>query len=260
MKIHTPHSSNITALRQLWQEAFGDTDAFLDMFFQTAFCTDRCRCISIDNHIISALYWFDCLYENQKIAYLYAIATAKSYRGQGFCHKLMADTHKQLYALGYSAVILVPGNTKLFRFYEHMHYKTCSYIKKFSCTSDNTNMSNFFIKKIDKCEYANYRRHYLPLNGVIQENENLDFLEQQANFYTGFHDGSAFLLAASNETDNLYGIELLGDNSLAPKIVQALGYKKGTFRTPDGKVPFAMYLSLADNQCPPPAYFGLAFD
>ena len=33
MKIDHPDMTRIPALRQLWQEAFGDSDAFLDRFF-----------------------------------------------------------------------------------------------------------------------------------------------------------------------------------------------------------------------------------
>ena len=37
MRSDHPTDNEIPGLRQLWQEAFGDADAFLDSFFQTAF-------------------------------------------------------------------------------------------------------------------------------------------------------------------------------------------------------------------------------
>ena len=45
MNIDVPRKGQIPALRALWREAFGDSDAFLDTFFATGFSPDRCRCI-----------------------------------------------------------------------------------------------------------------------------------------------------------------------------------------------------------------------
>lgn len=264
MRIDAPRTNQIAELRQLWQEAFGDTEDFLDIFFQTAFSLERCLCVLIENKIVAALYWFDCLYENNKIAYLYAIATAKNYRGNGICHKLMTSTHMYLKKLGYAGTILVPGKQELFHFYENMQYKTCSTIHKFSLAMKPMDTNDFSITKIDKHKYATYRQKLLPIGSVIQENEQLDFLEKQADFYYGLNANIPFLLAISKDidtaTDTLYGIEFLGNASVAPFILYSLGYKKGTFRTPGGKVPFAMYLSLNDSNLLPPLYFGLAFD
>ena len=92
MNIDKPNPTQIPALRNLWKEAFGDTDAFLDTFFSTAFSEERCRLVTIEVDVAAALYWFDCLYMDQSAAYSYAVATATAYRGQGICHKLMADT------------------------------------------------------------------------------------------------------------------------------------------------------------------------
>ncbi len=253
MNIDEPLITDVPALRRLWQEAFGDTDELLDAFYKTAFRTDHCRCIRVDNEIAAALYWFDCLHRDKHIAYLYAMATASVYRGQGFCHKLMEDTHTHLTCLCYEGVLLVPGNQALFKLYESMGYRTCSYIRKFYCTSEIKQGS---LRLIDKTDYARLRRQWLPMGGVVQENKNLDFLQTQVAFYAG----SNFLLAAHGKADTLYGVELLGDRTAAPGILHDLGYAKGIFRTPGGDIPFAMYHPLGDSKLPPPSYFGLAFD
>ena len=100
MIINQPQSSHIPALRQLWKQAFGDPDAFLDGFFETGFSPDRCRCIMLDQQILAALYWFDCTWNGKKIAYLYAVATDLQYRGNGLCRALMENTHLHLKFLG----------------------------------------------------------------------------------------------------------------------------------------------------------------
>lgn len=253
MNIDMPNMSQIPALRNLWREAFHDTEEFFDSFGSTAFSTERCRCVTIDGKVVAALYWFDCLHFERKIAYLYAIATAKKYRGQGFCHKLIADTHLHLKKLSYEGAILVPGSRELFQLYEIMGYQTCSHILEFSCLGVPDEITFY---SIGKEEYGVLRRKFLPQGGVVQENENLDFLETQAKFYKG----AAFLLAAYGSVDTLYGVELLGDTTVAPRLVHTLGYKQGHFRTPGIGRPFALYYPLGASSLLPPSYFGLAFD
>lgn len=253
MNIDTPLKSQLSELRGLWQEAFGDTEEFLDSFWKTAFSMVRCRGVTIEGKVAAALYWFDCLHGLQKVAYVYAVATAKEYRGQGICHKLMENTHEHLKSLGYNGVLLVPGSKELFQFYAGMGYQTCSYMRQFHCIADKEPV---LLREIDKAEYAGLRRQYLPEGGVLQENENLDFLETQAKFYVG----EDFLLVACRRENGLLGVELLGDDSVAAGIVKALGYEEGAFRTPGVGRPFAMYYSLKDGELAPPAYFGFAFD
>ena len=45
MIINHPQPGDIVGLRLLWQEAFGDSDSFLDGFFRTGFHPERCRLI-----------------------------------------------------------------------------------------------------------------------------------------------------------------------------------------------------------------------
>lgn len=253
MNIDTPLKKQIPQLRTLWREAFDDTEEFLDAFGTTAFSTQRCLCVTLDNQVIAALYWFDCLYRDSPVAYLYAVATAKAYRKRGICHKLMEHTHIHLTSLGYQGTILVPGNQNLFQFYGRMGYTPCSTIHEFDCLGIAPQIP---IRQIDKTEYATLRREFLPKDGVLQEKENLDFLQTQVSFYAG----SDFLLAAHREGDSLLGMELLGEQTNAPGILHSLGYEKGIFRTPGGDLPFAMYLPLGESILPPPKYFGLAFD
>lgn len=256
MIINAPKKSQIPALRSLWQEAFGDTEDFLDDFGRTAFHADRCRCAVIDGEAVAALYWFECLHMERRIAYVYAVATAKAYRGRGVCHKLMENTHRHLSKQGYEGAIVVPGSSELFRFYEGMGYRLCSTVRELSCIAAVGDMKELSLRNIGKEEYARLRRQFLPKDGVVQEQENLDFLQTQAQLYAG----SGFLLAARKEDDRLVGVELLGDETRTPEIVSALGCTHGTFRVPGEGKPFAMYYSLTNDTHPTPTYFGLAFD
>ena len=71
MNIDYPSPDQLDGLQALWQEAFGDDDAFVEQFYTYGFAPDRCRCLTVDGQIAAALYWFDCSYQGKPLAYLY---------------------------------------------------------------------------------------------------------------------------------------------------------------------------------------------
>ena len=252
MRIDAPRPEDIPHLRQLWQEAFGDSNEFLDTFFSTGFSPERCRCMTEEGTMVAALYWFDCALAGQKLAYLYAVATAAKFRGRGLCRMLMEDTHNLLRSRGYAGAVLVPGEDNLFWMYEKLGYRSCSGVEEFSCFPSRKAVP---VRQVSVHEYTTLRRQLLPERGVIQEGENLSFLHTQANLYAG----EGFLLAAVTERSSLKVVEYLGEKTLAPRIVKALGKKRGRFRMPGNSRPFAMFHPLTPD-APRPKYFGLAFD
>ena len=249
MTIDRPLPQQIPDLRRLWKEAFGDTDEFLDIFFHRAFSYDRCRCVSIDGEVVSALYWFDCTWQNKKLAYIYAVATAKSHKGKGLCRALMESSHRQLQKDGYDGAILCPQNEGLFAMYGKFGYRTCSYVQNFSCVAGGEPIE---LKEATPAEYAAVRCRMLPENSVLQEGVTLDFFGTYARFYIG----SDIALAAYPDEGELVVCELLGAPESAPRVLAALGFAKGHFRAPGNRTPFAMYLSLTEDTAMP-AYFGL---
>lgn len=251
MRIDHPTAAQMAQLRRLWQEAFGDEDAFLDLFFGQAFAVERCRCVSVDSQVAAALYWLDCSCGEGKLAYLYAIATAKACRGRGFCRALMADTHDFLRQQGYAGCILVPGNGPLFEMYRTMGYEVCSTVREFEC---RTGAEKAALRHVQPEVYAALRRQYLPAGGVIQEGENLRFLAAQMELYAA----EDVLLCGTVREGVFHCPELLGDTSAAPAVLAALGADRGIFRCPGTERAFAMYYPLTD--APAPQYFGLAFD
>ena len=200
---------------------------------------------------VSVVYWFNCSCGEKSIAYLYAVATDIRYRGRGLCGQLMEHTHAHLKQLGYAGTILVPGSKELFRFYEKLDYCTCVFVREDFHISSATPAR---LENLDAHDYTRLRRKYLPEGSVVQEGENLAFLDTQVQFYAG----EDFLLAASRQGTNLYAPELLGNPSVMGDILCALGCTEGTFRTPDGNLPFAMYHSFTSD--PAPSWFGFAFN
>lgn len=253
MIINRPTAADIPALRALWREAFSDSDESLDGFFGTAFSHKRSLVLRDGGEVLAALYWFDCSLRGEKIAYIYAVATAGEHRGRGLCRALMNSTHEQLLTLGYRGAVLVPGDESLFALYEKMGYKVCSELCEFTVKADTLGMD---LRHIDGAEYESLRRELLPEGGVVQEGENTAFLQTFVDFYAG----NGVVLAAGKSGDVLHCVELLGDNEKASAVLSALGCREGKFRTPGRGRAFAMYLPLDGGENVPPSYFGLAFD
>jgi ribosomal protein S18 acetylase RimI-like enzyme len=239
-------------LKNLWQLAFGDSMEFIDLFFRTAYSSDRCLYLTEDDEITAALYWLDCGYQEQKQAYIYAVATHPDHRGKGLCRRLLKDVHKHLVETGYESAMLVPETESLRQMYRKLGYEDCTTVSEFSCTAGDSPM---LLRAIGPAEYAALRRELLPGNSVLQEGENLTFLAQQAQFFAG----DRLLLTAWQDEDTLHAMEFLGDRSIAPAILRTLNCTQGHFRTPGTGKPFAMFHPLT-AAATKPDYFGFAFD
>ena len=248
MKIDHPRFADLPRLRQLWQAVFGDSDAFLDLFFSTAFSPDHCMCIQSEQQIVAAAYWMDCSFSGQTAAYVYAVVTAPEHRGQGHCRKLMDAIHRQLSEDGYCGSLLVPAEDSLRQMYAAMGYVDFGGIEEASYTAGDTACQ---MRSLDPQEFSTLRRRYLPQGGVAQEGKSLSLLAELADFYAG----ETHLLTVSREGNRI--LEFLGDPEAIPQSLAALGIPQAAVRLP-GNQPFAMYHPL--KQIPPPTYFAFAFD
>ena len=249
MTIESPLPVQLAGLRSVWQQAFGDGDAFLDGFFRTGFSPDRCRCITEDGVPVAALYWFDCHWQEKKLAYLYAVATEKAHQGQGLCRTLMADTHAHLQSLGYAGAVLVPGSPELFALYGKMGYTAFCPMETRTVNPIPQRLS---LQPCTAPAYAEYRKAQLSPDSIWQAGETLDFLATFCAFYIG----KDFAFCGAFENNTFYFQEFLGNSAQLPGILSSLGAKKGVVRLPGGTTPFAMYRSL-DGSAVLPAYFGI---
>ena len=248
MMIDSPVKGQIPQLRSLWKEAFGDTDAYLDSFFALGFAPDRCRCVTEDGRVTAVLYWFDCSCRGQKLAYLYAVATAKDSRGKGLCRQLMDSTHNHLKTAGYAGAILVPASDSLRQMYEKMGYLPGTRIRELRCAAGTAAVP---LELLDRAQYERRRLEFLPPDGVVQDGPLTALLADQCGLWTG----RDFLLAAWMEDGVLHAEEFLGNAQSAPGILKALGAETGIFRVPGEEQEYAMYLPLSPH-CPKPGYFG----
>lgn len=252
MMFEHPGQVRIGQLLELWKDAFGEHQGFWEMFLETAFQQDHCRCLILDEQVAASLCWLDCSWEGKPVAYIYAVVTHPAYRNRGLCRRLLEEVHNLLKARGYTAAMLVPAQEELRKMYGKMGYVNCGGVTEFACTAGEPAMP---LRAIGPAEYAVLRRKFLPVGSVLQEGRNLDFLAAQAQFFAG----PEVLLAAYWEDGVLHGMELLGNREAAPGILKTLECQTGHFRCPGREMPFAMFFPLTETAAMPD-YFGFAFD
>ena len=252
MRIDYPLPDQLPELRNLWKEAFGDSDAYLDLFFGTGYSPTRCRCVTEEGHMAAALYWLDLFCDGQKMAYIYAVATGKAYRGRGLCRMLMEDTHNVLCGRGYYGAVLSPGDAGLARMYGTMGYSHCANIGQIRCQAGEKSIA---MQRVSGELFNAQRNVLLPAGGLELGKAAAGFLAAQAELYVGEN----CTLAAVRTEEGLFGIELLGDAENAPAILKALDCETGVFRICGGENTFAMFHPLKEK-AKIPGYLGIAFD
>ena len=253
LEIVAPTEAQIPYLQTLWQEAFGDPKEAVEDFFEVAYDSRRSLCATVEGLPVAALYWLDAEYEGRRLAYLYAIATAKAHRGRGICGALMETAHVRLRKEGYAAAMLKPEGEGLFSFYRRFGYETACHIGEIQVKAEP---SELILRRLTSKEYEEERRRFLPRGGVLQEGATIELLSRGATLYGG--DG--FLLALTEREGEPFGLELLGDVSLASGILYRLGATSGSFRIVGHDRPFVMLRSLGEELLSPPQYFGLTLD
>lgn len=237
-------------LRTLWREAFGDSEDYLDLFFGTVYSQKNCLAATIDGELAGALYWFDCEFNSEKTAYIYAVATTKKHRGKGVCSALMARTHLYLKENGYSLAFLVPGEASLFDFYEKMGYITCGFIDELKLLNCNGNIQT---EKISACEYFTLRKDFEPENSV-----NLIGYYEFLNSIFEFYKGENFIFCKTKGQS--FFPEFLGNNEALSPIISSMGNKSAIIRTIGNSRPFCMGISLYNSPLKADIYFPFAFD
>ena len=249
MIIDNPRAEHLIALRRLWQQAFGDSDAFLDEFFEKGFAFDRCRCVFREGEPVAAVYRFDGAWQERKIAYLYALSVAESHRGQGLSRLLLADTHAALRQMGFAGVVLEPATQSLREYYSRLGYREFGSRQERKIRSSAEPAS---VAELGLLGYEQARKKLLPQNGICQAGALTEFLQTQARLM----GGDDFVAAVSRREP--YVIEFLGNQNRIPGLLRVLNMEEAVVRLPGGTAT-SMYLSLNENS-DLPSYFGLPMD
>lgn len=121
---------DIPAQRELWKLAFGDSDSYIDNFYNTYYRPERVVVLEEGGAVRSMTAWFDTTFVvpgqgEYRAAYLYAVATHPDCRGQGLAGKLLAGADEYFRSLGIPAVTTVPAEPSLHNFFGANGFREC---------------------------------------------------------------------------------------------------------------------------------------
>lgn len=228
---------------------FGDSRESVDAFFRTAYDSAHFAEICLKNQLVSALYWLDYDWNGKKLAYIYAVATEETFRGQGYGRQLMEKAHMMLQEQGYVGAVLVPAEKQLVNWYATQGYRAFYKAKKQEISADTA----VTVTEISAQQYAAFRQERLPK--APQPGKALyDYFAT----YGGFYQAEDCIFAAAIQGEKVYFQEFLGDKQKLSHIVGGLNAKTGIAWAEDEQSVFAMYYPLTETKMP--HYFSFALD
>lgn len=128
IRLSTP--ADISAQRELWALAFGDSGPYVDNFYHTYYRPERVIVLEEDGLVRAMTAWFDTTFVlpgkgEYRAAYLYAVATHPDCRGKGLAGRLLAWADDYFRAQGIPAVTTVPAQPSLHKFFGANGFGEC---------------------------------------------------------------------------------------------------------------------------------------
>ncbi|WP_446774503.1 GNAT family N-acetyltransferase [Macellibacteroides fermentans] len=119
---------DIEQLKSLWKSLFGDTEAFISLFFHEVVRDENIRVLEEKGRILSALYMLPYPFRiwNQEVtaSYISGAGTLPEAQGRGLMRKLLIDSFKEMDRRQIPLSILIPAEPWLYGFYEKSGYAT----------------------------------------------------------------------------------------------------------------------------------------
>lgn len=263
-------------LKALWREVFGDTEEYIDGFFEKLYTPGMAQVYLVDGEIVSAAYvlklgeyvaegsWTPC-------RVIYAYGTHPAYRGRGFGGRVLEAAVGEATRSGLGAVC--PAEPSLFGFYEKYGFKPVFGATVRECTDVGLPLTG-------SAALVTVRGYAALREELLHGREHIDFdlraLEYQellckrsgGGLYYVVSDGVRCCAAVEVEGDRANIRELLVPSgsvyNAAALVSRAVGCPRFSYRTPprqgDADTPFAMLHTDSVRSPSGLAWFGFAFD
>lgn len=134
-EIRPSRPEEIPLQKQLWKRCFGDSNAYIDHFYEK-FCTaDQVLVVEQDGGIDSMAAVLPATLElsdsrQVPVGYVYALATNPNAQGKGNARHLLSYADKYIQEKGMKAMVLVPASPSLHRFFDALGMSECFGIRK----------------------------------------------------------------------------------------------------------------------------------
>lgn len=157
---------DVPAQRELWKLAFGDSDAYIDNFYDNYYRPERVVVLEEEGTVRSMTAWFDTTFAvpgrgEYRAAYLYAVATHPGCRGRGLAAGLLAGADEYFRSLGIPAVTTVPAEPSLHNFFGRNGFRECFTCSRAVPGTEEELIRPFELEPVDAKRYAELRETLL---------------------------------------------------------------------------------------------------
>ncbi len=270
--------ADIPEMKALWHTCFGDDMAYIDHFFASVFVPEQAIVLHQEGSVCAMTLYFPLRLksgegEEKQAAYLYAVATDPKFRNQGLSTGLLEFTAGYLSAKGFQALVLVPGNEDLFRFYQKRGYVPFFYHQVISLAPGAT--------VAGKMARANGEEYGSVRESLLQHRSHLTYPISLLEYQKSLCLQTGGDLVAFTDCEGRFGcaaLEYVAEGRMLLKellwpgdLQEAIGILQPHFPAqtyvlripasqPESAHAFGMYRPL-DNQLPSgSSYLGFAFD
>ena len=252
---------DLPQLTRLWQDCFGDRPEDIAAFWRLpgvqVFCArENGRAVSMASALPVQL--IDEEGEAHAAAYLYAVATDKTFRRRGLCGEVLHYAEVQLKKSGVEFSLLIPSTPPLFSFYRKLGYETCFFrgreeIAVPACTGE--------VRAISPEAYFNLRELLLPAGFVSLPATLLGYQGTSDRLCRIETENDVFCAVCAESAGRLTVKELLPYSpAAAALLLRESGCRQGVCLTPEGDIPYGMGKPLSEVPLPAHIYLGLAMD
>lgn|GEM_PF-1801413 len=116
-----PSLTDISRIKEIWMECFGDDEETVDFYLKTCFSLEDCFVSKSNDKVEAVIQMIPCRIidgNNEYIAkYMYAVCTDPLLQGRGIMSSLINEACEIEKRNGTDAVLCIPANKGLFDFY-----------------------------------------------------------------------------------------------------------------------------------------------
>lgn len=240
--------TDLTRLKELWRCCFGDEEGYINLCFDTGRALEWVLVLETENTVRSMLLVFPqelTLPQGERVPvwYVYAFCTHPESQGKGYGRRLLAWAEECAAQAGAKAVMMVPGEPSLFRFYEQLGYETACFTWEIRISRGKNTPPLWNAERCDTETYNRLRETLLAgTSHITYPAESLAWQEMLCSASGGglYHAGTGIAVA------ECWGGNVVCKELLAPDVFQAaqavlvaLGAEEALVRTvpPAGKEP-----------------------
>lgn len=161
MEIRFSKFSDISQLKHIWKVCFGDSDAYIETFFQRLYMPDQTVVACCKDKVFGVVYMLKALLGSTRFQYGYAIGVLPEYRGNSVCKKMLQFIKMQAATKNF-VFGLHPANKKLASFYQRIGLNPMYQLKQVDDSNFCGSKTTFALADIGSKTYYNLRERAFP--------------------------------------------------------------------------------------------------